>query len=84
MIKKRMKRNKARDMAIYLSRNYSGITCKELVEVISSLFLKVWKSSCLGHGSHHSNNYFTGSSRSQAEPGNGKIFFLLLDRAKMA
>jgi len=30
VIKKGMKRNKARDMAIYLSRNHSGITCKEL------------------------------------------------------
>ncbi len=25
-----MKRNKTRDMAIYLSRNHSGVTCKEL------------------------------------------------------
>ena len=30
VIKKGMKRNKARDMAIYLSRNYCGIACKEL------------------------------------------------------
>ena len=30
VIKKGMKRNKARDMAIYLSRNHCGITCKEL------------------------------------------------------
>jgi len=29
-----MKRNKARDMAIYLSRNHSGITRKELVVCI--------------------------------------------------
>ena len=30
VIKKGMKRNKARDIAIYLSRNHCGITCKEL------------------------------------------------------
>jgi len=30
VIKKGMKKNKARDMAIYLSGNHSGITCKEL------------------------------------------------------
>ena len=30
LIKKGMKRNKARDMAIYLSKNHSGITCKEI------------------------------------------------------
>ena len=30
VIKDGMKRNKARDIAIYLSRNHSGITCKEL------------------------------------------------------
>ncbi|MCD6273937.1 MAG: hypothetical protein J7K30_14105 [Deltaproteobacteria bacterium] len=37
VIKKGMKRNKARDMAIYLSRNHSGITCKELVVCISAM-----------------------------------------------
>ena len=37
MIKKGMKRNKARDMAIYFSRNYSGITCKELVVCIGNI-----------------------------------------------
>jgi hypothetical protein len=43
VIKKGIKKNKARDMAIYLSGNHSGITCKELVEVISSPFLIVLK-----------------------------------------
>jgi len=37
VIKKGMKRNKARDMVIYLSRNHSGITCKELVVCISAM-----------------------------------------------
>ena len=30
VVKKGMKRNKTRDMAIYLSRNHCGIPCKEL------------------------------------------------------
>jgi len=37
VIKKGMKRNKAKDMTIYLSRNHSGITCKELVVCISAM-----------------------------------------------
>jgi len=36
-IKKGMKRNKARDMAIYLPGKHSGITCKEPVVCISAM-----------------------------------------------
>ena len=32
-----MKRNKARGMAIYLSKNHSDITCKELMVCISNV-----------------------------------------------
>ena len=34
VIKKGMKRNKTRDISIYLSRNHSGITCKELGQCV--------------------------------------------------
>jgi len=34
VIKKGMKRNKTKDMAIYLFRNHSGITCKELGQCV--------------------------------------------------